>query len=334
MLSRGGSRLKPLDDGSILSTGPAPVKDTYDIMLLPGKKRITALRLEVLPDETMPERGLGRAADGRFVLTAIEIRNTTFSESSEPPLVYVSRAEADINQKPKEEPSINDMFPGPIDTAIVIEPLGGSGAAEGRMFGGWSIVDDERKKPDEAIFLPLEPLDTNEASVIRISLHHVSSSSSRPYRPLSHQLHAGRSNPRADVVGAGQALELNRALRDDVTKAYATAFELEKDIKNEPLDLKKSYTKVVSRPRNEAVPRSLPGRQLTEAGRGEGSSQEGRPGARESAVPQAGPKAMRLPQGRRAKAKLRPGVPTRPPRSRLVRPAATLRNPSKLPTRR
>ena len=90
MLSRGGSQLKPLDDGSILSTGPAPVKDTYDIMLLPGKKRITALRLEVLPDDTTPEKGLGRASDGRFILSTIEIRNTTFSESQDPPLVYVS----------------------------------------------------------------------------------------------------------------------------------------------------------------------------------------------------------------------------------------------------
>ena len=32
---------------------------------------------------------------------------------------------------------------------------------------------------------------------------------------------------------------------EDVAKAYTTAFEPEKDIKHEPLDLKKSYTKVV-----------------------------------------------------------------------------------------
>src|SRR5262249_4406889 len=119
MLSRGGSRLKPLDDGSILSTGPAPVKDTYDLMLLPGKKRIPALRLEVLPDETTPQKWLGRASDGRFTLSAIEIRNTTFSESQEPPLVYVSLAEADLNQKPKEDPAAFDMFPGAVESAIV-----------------------------------------------------------------------------------------------------------------------------------------------------------------------------------------------------------------------
>ena len=145
MLSRGGSQLKPLDDGSILSTGPAPVKDTYDIMLLPGKKRITALRLEVLPDDSTPEKGLGRASDGRFILSTIEIRNTTFSESQEPPLVYVSRAEADINQKLKEDPAAYDMMPGTIESAIVIEPVGGGGRPRvDRMAAGASSMTSAR----------------------------------------------------------------------------------------------------------------------------------------------------------------------------------------------
>src|SRR5205807_3032263 len=86
----------------------------------------------------------------------------------EPPLVYVSRAEADINQKPKEDATAFDMFPGSIDTAIVVDAVGPGGFGFGR---GWTIVGDERKKPHEAIFLPLEPLETNEASVLRLSLH-------------------------------------------------------------------------------------------------------------------------------------------------------------------
>jgi hypothetical protein len=249
MLSRGGSQLKLLDDGSILSTGPAPVKDTYDIMLLPGKKRITALRLEVLPDDSMPEKGLGRASDGRFVLSAIEIRNTTFSESSEPPLVYVSRAEADINQKRKEEPTVNDMMPGPIESAVVIEPVG-SGQSEGRMFGGWSIVDDERKKPHEAIFLPLEPLDTNEASVIRISLHHTPTFKFKTLIGRFRLSYTQDDRIRELMLSAQPKLwsSIGPFPAQDVAKAYATAFELEKDIKSEPLDLKKSYTKPVVEP--------------------------------------------------------------------------------------
>src|SRR5262249_10255892 len=143
-------------------------KDTYDIMLRPGKKHIAALRLEVLPDDSQPGKGLGRAADGLFNLSAIEIRHTTLADAQEPPLVYVSRAEADINQKPPEDPAAFDMFRGSVESAVVVEPVGGP---DGYRGGGWSIVGDERRKPHEAIFLPLETLDTNDASVLRVSLH-------------------------------------------------------------------------------------------------------------------------------------------------------------------
>ena len=250
MLSRGGSQLKPLDDGSILSSGPAPVKDTYDIMLLPGKKRITALRLELLPDDANPEKGLGRASDGRFILSTIEIRNTTFSESQDPPLVYVSRAEADINQKLKEDPAAFDMMPGTIESAIVIEPVGAGGAFENRSYGGWSIVDDERKKPHEAIFLPLEPLATNQASVLRFSLHCTSAAKFKSLIGRFRISYTQDDRIRELMLPAQSKLwsSIGPFPAQDVTKAYTTAFEPEKDIKDEPLDLKKSYAKVVLPP--------------------------------------------------------------------------------------
>ena len=250
MLSRAGSQLKPLPDGSILSTGPAPVRDTYDIMLLPGKKRIAALRLEVLPDDSTPEKGLGRASDGRFVLSAIEIRNTTFSESQDPPLVYLSLAQADINQKPKEEPAPNDIPPGPLEAAIVIEPLGTGAAPEIRSYGGWSIVDDERKKPHEAIFLPLEPLETNEASVLRFSLHHTSAFRFKSLIGRFRITYTEDDRIRELMLAAQSKLwsSIGPFPAQDVTKAYTTVFEPEKDIKNEPLDLKKSFTKVTLPP--------------------------------------------------------------------------------------
>ena len=99
LLSRNGALLQLLDDGSVLSGGATPVKDTYEVMLRPGKKHIAALRLELLPDDSQPGKALGRSPDGRFNLTAIEIRHTSVSESQEPPLVYLSRADADIDQE-------------------------------------------------------------------------------------------------------------------------------------------------------------------------------------------------------------------------------------------
>jgi hypothetical protein len=249
MVARNGSLLQLLEDGSILSTGAAPVKDTYDILLLPGKKHITALRLEVLPDDRQPEKGLGRAADGRFVLSAIEIRSSTFSEGQEPPLVYVSRAEADINQKPKEDPAAFDMMPGTIESAIVTQPLIGEGVGNPGGFG-WCIVDDERKKPHEALFLPLEPLDTNEASVLRLSLHHFGSFKFKSLIGRFRISYTEDDRIRELLLPAQTKLwsSIGPFPAENVTKAYATAFEPEKDVKREPLDLKKSYDKVVLPP--------------------------------------------------------------------------------------
>jgi Protein of unknown function (DUF1553)/Protein of unknown function (DUF1549)/Planctomycete cytochrome C len=244
MASRNGSHLQQLDDGSILSTGPAPVKDTYDLMLRPGKKHISAIRLEVLPDDRQPHKALGRALDGRFNLSAIEIRHINLSDSLDPPLVYIARAEADLNQKPKEEPAAYDMFPGSIESAIVIEPIGGPGG--GGYRGGWSIVDEERKKPHEAILLPLEPLDTNDASVIRVSLHH----GNLPFKSLIGRFRISYTEDKRirEIMLPAQTKHwssIGPFPAEDVTKAYTTAFDPEKDIKSAPLDLKKSYKKVV-----------------------------------------------------------------------------------------
>ena len=158
----------------------------------------------------------------------------------------MSRAEADINQKPKDDPAAFDMFPGSIESAVVVEPVGGPGGGF-RFGGGWSIVDDERKKPHEAVFLPLEPLDTNDASVLRVSLHHTGG---RKFKSLIGRFRISYTEDdrvRELLLPAQTKLwsSIGPFPAEDTAKAYTTAFEPEKDIKHEPLDLKKNYTKVV-----------------------------------------------------------------------------------------
>jgi len=244
MLARNGTQLKQLEDGSILSTGTAAVKDTYDFLLQPGQRKIAALRIEVLPDPSAPEQGLGRASDGRFILTALELRNSTFSDSEDPPLVYLSTAQADLNQKVKEDPASYDMFPGSIESAIVVEPVGGEG--KGRGFGrGWSIVDDERKRPHEAVLVPLAVLETNESSVLRLALHHTSSAK---FKSLIGRLRLSvTDDPRVREWLMPAQTKLWSALgpfpAEDALAAYTTAFAIEKDLGERPLDLKQSYAK-------------------------------------------------------------------------------------------
>ncbi|NBS04293.1 MAG: DUF1549 domain-containing protein, partial [Verrucomicrobia bacterium] len=85
-----------LDDGSWLVSGGTAAKETYIIESTPAPGLLTAVRLEALPDDSHPNKSLGRASNGNFVLSAIEIRLLT-SDGKSAPLSLV-KAEADYDQ--------------------------------------------------------------------------------------------------------------------------------------------------------------------------------------------------------------------------------------------
>jgi hypothetical protein len=70
----GGSIVEVLDDGSVYASGDVvpPHIETYTFRAAPPLSRITALAIEVLPDERLPEGGPGRADDGGYLLTHVE----------------------------------------------------------------------------------------------------------------------------------------------------------------------------------------------------------------------------------------------------------------------
>ncbi len=61
MTSKGGATLSLLEDGSVLASGKNPDRDEYVVVARPGLERITALRLEALPDPSLPQNGPGRS---------------------------------------------------------------------------------------------------------------------------------------------------------------------------------------------------------------------------------------------------------------------------------
>lgn len=69
MVSVEGVSLKGLPDGSILADGKNPSTDTYILTFRDLPQGVTALRLEVLPDDSLPRKGPGRAGNGNFVLS-------------------------------------------------------------------------------------------------------------------------------------------------------------------------------------------------------------------------------------------------------------------------
>ena len=64
-----GVTLTLREDGSILASGTNPPIDTYTLSIADLPAGVTAIRLEVLPDDSLPQRGPGRAGNGNFVLS-------------------------------------------------------------------------------------------------------------------------------------------------------------------------------------------------------------------------------------------------------------------------
>jgi hypothetical protein len=73
MNSQGGATLSLSEDGSILASGTNPPRDEYTLVARPGLKDITAIRLEALPDPSLPHNGPGRGYDGNFHLNKIRV---------------------------------------------------------------------------------------------------------------------------------------------------------------------------------------------------------------------------------------------------------------------
>lgn len=71
--AEGGAVLEKLEDDSILAGKGAP-RETYTTRLGPINSPIAALRLRVLPDDSLPKEGPGRASNGNFLLSGVEIR--------------------------------------------------------------------------------------------------------------------------------------------------------------------------------------------------------------------------------------------------------------------
>ncbi|MCA9263604.1 MAG: PSD1 domain-containing protein [Planctomycetales bacterium] len=92
-----GTVLKRLSDHSLLATGPRPEKDIYSIGSNLTTDTLTAIRLDVLVDDSFPLRGPGRADNGNLHLTEFEAY--LFSPQADSPLrLPIEQASADWDQ--------------------------------------------------------------------------------------------------------------------------------------------------------------------------------------------------------------------------------------------
>ena len=90
------STFKQLDDGSVLVEGENIRSDVYTVTSTANS--LSGIRLEVLPDDSLPKKGPGRAENGNFVLTNVQVLVRQAGTDGEFTPVNIGRATADFSQ--------------------------------------------------------------------------------------------------------------------------------------------------------------------------------------------------------------------------------------------
>jgi len=98
VVSTGGAEAMKLPDLSVRFGGKRPEKDTYKIEATSNLSAITAVRLEVLTDDKLPQRGPGRQDNGNLHLTEFQLEAAPASDAAKRRKLAISRALADFDQ--------------------------------------------------------------------------------------------------------------------------------------------------------------------------------------------------------------------------------------------
>lgn len=141
--SEGGATLARQDDGSHLVSGPSPETDAHVVRVRSEETGITALRLDALPDATLPLGGPGFAEAAAFVLTGIEAEAVSVADPELRKKVAFTAATASVEQPGRPAAAILDADPksgwganrdaatGPIAVLLrCAEPVGYPGGTE------------------------------------------------------------------------------------------------------------------------------------------------------------------------------------------------------------
>ncbi len=164
--SVGGAELALQEDGSYLAKGKNPANDTYEVTGPIPAGPLTGLRLEVFPDESLPNRSLGRSGNGNFVLSGVEV--DVFVPGKSDPLVAVfTRAEADYEQKGWEVAAIVKGQEKPVKGKRAKKEKAEKGKS------GWAVDgNDASKRVARKAMFVCEPLQVPEGATLVVRLVH------------------------------------------------------------------------------------------------------------------------------------------------------------------
>ena len=151
--------LTPKPDGSVLASGPNAETTTYTVRARTTAAGMTALRLEVLPDASLPRGGPGRDAYGHFRLTGIHLEVAPAAKPGASTPVTITDVKVD-------------------DAAYAFDPkelAGSATTAYARKRGAWAVnaMRDEQRLPRHAVLKAESPFGFEGGTIVTVRLDHL-----------------------------------------------------------------------------------------------------------------------------------------------------------------
>ncbi|MHA3775680.1 PSD1 and planctomycete cytochrome C domain-containing protein [Verrucomicrobiota bacterium sgz303538] len=171
-----GATMAILRDNSVLATGQNPATDVIEVIARTDRTGITALRLAALTDQTLYGDGPGRASNGNFVLTEIEVEATSIADKSKTQRIRLNSADADYSQENYD-----------ITKAI-----------DGNPRTGWAVDGNVKHEQRIAWFAAAEPFGYEGGTELRVRMHFESMSNAHV---IGRARFAITSDPAAAKIG-------------------------------------------------------------------------------------------------------------------------------------
>jgi hypothetical protein len=185
MSSSGGAKLNLRADGAILVSDKNAETDTYELTFSKIPTNVTAFRLEVLPDDSLPQKGPGRAGNGNFVLTEFKV-SVVSPPADTNPVPQESASEETQAEQPATEDTAETVaeIPVPLQNATATHEQ--TSAAEANPYGRWSIaaaIDGDAKgrtwgwaildkpgQPHAAVFETVADFSLSDGATLKIAM--------------------------------------------------------------------------------------------------------------------------------------------------------------------
>jgi mono/diheme cytochrome c family protein len=237
--SSGRSTLKTLEDGSLLVGGTIPDQDIYTVTFDVAAERVTALRLEVLTHDSLPEKGPGLAGNGNFILTEITVEATSLKATA---------GTKPASQAVKLATAVADHSQVGHDIARAID---------GDLINGWAInVQKGNMNVNRtATFVFDKPLELPGGARLKVTL----ANGAKRYAIGRFRLSSTNALAAQLTLPAGleKILAINAAKRTKKQKDALAAFHRQADPQRKPLQAKVDELKTTMAKATKGMPSTL-----------------------------------------------------------------------------